>query len=144
MIWLKYFRVKRGLSQKQIADIAGVQENTVWRWESGRATPSVDTAEIVARGLGITTVELVNGPRLKITIDLKGAEDMTNEMVAVEGVFFGYRASDDSYVFRGAIPAEGETEESVINVTVNEFRRQLEAAFAGREKYKLVPCSSSH
>lgn len=62
MKWLKYFREKQGYSQRTLADKVGVQENTLWRWENEKSTPSVDIAERIANILGVETSELLNGP----------------------------------------------------------------------------------
>ena len=62
MKWLKYYREKAGLSLNKIAEQLGVQLNTVWRWEKGRATTSVEMAKALAQIFGITESELLNGP----------------------------------------------------------------------------------
>ena len=71
MKWLKHYREKARMSQNALAEAVGVQENTVWRWENGRATPSVDIAKAVAAALGVSEAELLNGPEEhKIRIEL--------------------------------------------------------------------------
>lgn len=35
--YLKFFRVKAGLTQPELANAIGVQAQTVWRWEHGEA-----------------------------------------------------------------------------------------------------------
>lgn len=60
--WLKFFRDKSGLSLNKLADLIGVQMNTVWRWESGRATPSAEMVQNLANALGVSETELLNGP----------------------------------------------------------------------------------
>lgn len=68
----------------KLSEMIGVQLNTIWRWESERASPSVDTAKVLANILGITESELLNGPstdnwELKVLVNKKGVEtvDMT-------------------------------------------------------------------
>ena len=84
MIWLKHFREKCGISQKKLADLIGVQENTVWRWENNKATPSVDAIPTTANALGITESELLNGPAEdEFTVEVKfvkSLEGVTEEM----------------------------------------------------------------
>ncbi len=60
--WLKYFREKRGYSQRALVGKVGVQENTLWRWENKKSTPSVGIAERIANILSVETSELLNGP----------------------------------------------------------------------------------
>ena len=62
MKWLKYYREKAGLSMNKLSELAGVQLNTVWRWENERASPSVEMAKVLSKIFGITESELINGP----------------------------------------------------------------------------------
>ena len=50
---LKLKRQELGLSQRQLADLVGVHENVVSRWETGRQRPSKELGDLVA-----TIVEL--------------------------------------------------------------------------------------
>jgi len=82
--WLKYFREKQGYSQRVLSAKVGVQENTLWRWENEKSTPSVDIAERIANILGVETSALLNGPaedvwELKLIFDRegKGVMDLT-------------------------------------------------------------------
>lgn len=65
MKFLKAIREKAGLSQKKLAEKLGVDENTVWRWEAGRAYPSVDLGKQIAELLGVSVDELLRGPAEK-------------------------------------------------------------------------------
>ena len=62
MKWLKYYRERVRFSQKTLAENVGVQENTVWRWENGRAVPSAEIVRQLAEIFGCTESELLNGP----------------------------------------------------------------------------------
>ena len=85
MEWLKLYREKAGKSQKDLAEIVGVQENTVWRWENKRASPSVEIVKALASALHVTEAELLNGPerqewvlKIRVSVDPKEEEiDMT-------------------------------------------------------------------
>ena len=85
MEWLKLYREKAGKSQKDLAEIVGVQENTVWRWENKRASPSVEIVKALAAALHVTEAELLNGPeeqewvlKIRVSVDPKEEEiDMT-------------------------------------------------------------------
>ena len=63
--WLKYYREHAGLSMQRLSELIGVKLNTIWRWETGKASPSVETAKGLAKIFGITESELLNGPTLK-------------------------------------------------------------------------------
>jgi len=63
----------------KLAEMLGIQLNTVWRWENGRASPSVEMAQNLAQILGITESELLNGPvsrnwNLKLVVSKEGTE----------------------------------------------------------------------
>ncbi|GHV36231.1 hypothetical protein FACS1894187_10460 [Synergistales bacterium] len=136
---LSKLRKKANLTQAGLAKEIGVEMNTVWKWENSNAMPSVETVQRLASFFNCTVDEVLNGPsgkQLTITIDLEGVDEMTNEAITAEGVFFGYRAADDAYVIRGAIPAEGKSEEEIISSTLAEMAKQLRAAFAGRKSYR--------
>lgn len=88
MKWLKYYRERMKLSQKSLAENVGVQENTVWRWENGKAIPSAEVVRQLAEIFNCSESELLNGPaedkwELRVVIrkagsPQKGVIDMTN------------------------------------------------------------------
>lgn len=44
-----------GLTQEELADRIGVQRNTVWRWENGKAKPEAETVSKIASALNVST-----------------------------------------------------------------------------------------
>lgn len=56
---LKRYRRERGLTQQALAEILGVSNSSVSRWESG-SYPDVPTLAALARVLGVTVDELIN------------------------------------------------------------------------------------
>lgn len=83
MKYLQYYRKRAGLTQEELADAIKVQENTVWRWEKGRATPSAEMVRLIAGALGISEAELLNGNskendtwELRLLLDKKGVIDL--------------------------------------------------------------------
>ena len=80
--WLKYYREKTGLSMNKLSEMIGVQLNTIWRWENGKASPSVEIAKMLAKIFSITEGELLNGPasqnwELRLVVSKEGVIDMT-------------------------------------------------------------------
>ncbi|APT75266.1 XRE family transcriptional regulator [Marinitoga sp. 1137] len=55
---LKIYRLKKGLTQKELAKLLNVQQNTVAMWETGKSKPPIDKALKIARILGTTVEEL--------------------------------------------------------------------------------------
>ena len=56
---IKHARVRKGMSQAQLALALGVKENTVWRWENNKSTPSARIIVDIARILDSTPAELL-------------------------------------------------------------------------------------
>ena len=53
-------RVKRGLSQNQLAKMAGVPQSVICDIESGKTkAPRIDTLQAIAAALGVTVDELI-------------------------------------------------------------------------------------
>jgi transcriptional regulator with XRE-family HTH domain len=60
---LKTIRERKGLSQKALADRAGMSYTFLCNVESGKADPSLSTLKRLAKALGITVSELVKEPQ---------------------------------------------------------------------------------
>lgn len=78
---IKEWRKKRGMTQRELAVIAGVSQNAVSQWETGRSDPSVALYPLVADALRTTVEELSMGKPLTDTekepqnsVDLTAAE----------------------------------------------------------------------
>lgn len=56
------FRTQTGLTQREVADMIGVRQQTVAAWEANRSTPSPDIVCSLAKIFGITTDELLLYP----------------------------------------------------------------------------------
>ena len=57
---LAYLRLRRGWSQKRLADAIGTSQSHIARIEAGRSNVFLDTANQLARALGTTIVEINN------------------------------------------------------------------------------------
>lgn len=55
---LRYWRERRALSQRELAEAAGVAQNTVWRTENGEAAAHPATLRKLAQALGIPVDQL--------------------------------------------------------------------------------------
>jgi transcriptional regulator with XRE-family HTH domain len=54
---LKDLREAAGLTRTQVASFARRSEQSVWLWERGKVTPSIDTLERVASALGCSVTD---------------------------------------------------------------------------------------
>lgn len=66
---IKYYRAKRGIEQKALADQLGVTGNSISNWENGRSRPDVNLLPAIAKALGISLYDLygIDDPRLQYT-----------------------------------------------------------------------------
>ena len=56
---MKEYRKKKSWDQKAFADRLGVSKNSVWRYERGEATPTLEAVERFAKMMGKTVAELL-------------------------------------------------------------------------------------
>lgn len=57
---LKLARVKKQLTQKQVAELIGVKQPSYQEWEAGKSTPNLKRAALLSKVLEISLDELVN------------------------------------------------------------------------------------
>ena len=58
---IRALREKRKLTQAELADRIGVSSKTVSKWETGRGLPDISLLQPLARELGVSLIELMNG-----------------------------------------------------------------------------------
>jgi len=51
---IKHERIKRGMTQKQLAEKCGMADSAIRKYESGKVTPTFKTLDRIAQGLGGT------------------------------------------------------------------------------------------
>jgi transcriptional regulator with XRE-family HTH domain len=61
---IRELREERGLGQAELARIARVEKNTLYRIEAGRNEPRMDTVELLARALKVDPGELFKAPKV--------------------------------------------------------------------------------
>lgn len=50
---VKFERIKKNLSQEELAFNAGLNKNTIWKIEIGKVSPTIETLDKIARALEI-------------------------------------------------------------------------------------------
>ncbi len=58
---LVYWRIQRGLTQEQLAELIAMRRATIWRIENGRPC-FTRTAHLLARFLGVQVADLMGQP----------------------------------------------------------------------------------
>lgn len=61
--FIAQLRKEQGLTQKELADKLNVTDKAVSKWETGKGFPDVKLLEPLARALGVSLVELMQGRR---------------------------------------------------------------------------------
>ena len=55
---LKEIRLKKGVTQVELAKHVGISQQTISHYETGRAKPSLDVAVKLAKALGVSVEEI--------------------------------------------------------------------------------------
>jgi transcriptional regulator with XRE-family HTH domain len=59
-------RVKKNLSQEKLADLAGVNKNSIGAIERGESSPTLDTINLIAKVFGMKPCELLDIDRINL------------------------------------------------------------------------------
>lgn len=60
---IREYRIKKGLSQPQLAALLGVTKNAVTNWEAGASRPDIASIPALCTHLGISTDVFLTCPR---------------------------------------------------------------------------------
>ena len=69
---LRYIRERRGLTQVQVAKLAGLPRSTVSQVETGAGNPTLAVLVSLARALGVSIEELLSAPHSALQVFRKG------------------------------------------------------------------------
>ena len=61
---IRKFRTEKGLTQKELGNLCGMADSAIRRYESGRATPKLETVQKIADALEIPVSNLLSFPLL--------------------------------------------------------------------------------
>ena len=61
---IKQLRESRKMTQAELADRIGVSSKTVSKWETARGLPDISLLQPLARALGVSVIELMNGEHI--------------------------------------------------------------------------------
>lgn len=63
---IKFERQKRGLSQEELALEAGLSRSAIWKIESGKVSPTIESLEKIAAALGMDFASLTDVSRVDL------------------------------------------------------------------------------
>ena len=61
---IKHLREARKMTQAELAEIIGVSSKTISKWETAKGLPDITLLQPLARALGISVIELMNGEHI--------------------------------------------------------------------------------
>ena len=61
--FLKELRKEKGITQEQLAEILGVSNRTISRWETGNNMPDISLLVVIADFFEVSILEIINGER---------------------------------------------------------------------------------
>ena len=79
--FLSELRKEQGLTQKQLAEVLGVSDKTISKWECGRGFPDVSMMSPLCEALHISINELVSGQKLSADDYLERAEENMKSLI---------------------------------------------------------------
>ena len=63
---VKFERLKKDFSQEELALEAGLSRNAIWKIETGRVSPTVETLDKIAKALGLDFSTLVDISKVEL------------------------------------------------------------------------------
>ena len=63
-VTIRQLREERGLTQAELAERIGVSSKTVSKWETAKGLPDISLLQPLAKALGISVIELMNGEKI--------------------------------------------------------------------------------
>ena len=79
--FISEMRKEKGLTQKQLADIVGVSDKAVSRWETGKGLPDTSIMPELCKALDININELLSGERLNAEAYSGKAEEIMVDLM---------------------------------------------------------------
>lgn len=55
---IKYWRTQKNMTQKQLADLSGISEISIRKYENNERSPKIGTLSKIAKSLGVTLIDL--------------------------------------------------------------------------------------
>lgn len=83
---LKYIREQKKLSQNKLAEMVGVNQTTIARWEDDNRTPNLDNAIDVSQALNIPLPDLIGRDLENNTSSLPTTEEQYKNILRSKGL----------------------------------------------------------
>lgn len=90
--FLKELRKEKGITQEQFAEILGISNRTISRWETGSNMPDISLLVEIADYFGVSILEIINGER--------NSEKMNGEIKEVAETLSDYANAEKEKMVR--------------------------------------------
>ncbi len=90
--FLKGLRKEKGITQEQLAEILGISNRTISRWETGNNMPDISLLVEIAEYFDVSILEIINGERNK--------EKMNEEIKEVAESLSDYANTEKEKIMR--------------------------------------------
>lgn len=76
-------RKEKNMTQQRLADILGVSDKAVSKWENGRGMPDISVLEPLSKHLGVSLNELIKGERIGLDKIVEATDENLKESLLV-------------------------------------------------------------
>lgn len=128
-MFIKEWRKKRGLTQEKLAELVDIHPNTLLKWEYGTREPRASEIQRLAKALGVTEAELLNGPAkqeldVKIMMGVKSLTGLAGIEVANNSFIYGVQDDEPQIVLAGKVRIDTpEQRENALAEIISKFKK---------------------
>lgn len=122
-------RKMRGMTQEKLAELVDIHVNTLLRWEYGTREPKASEIQKLAKALGVTEAELLNGPAnqeldVKIMMGVKSLTGLAGIEVANNSFIYGVQDDEPQIVLAGKVRIDTpEQRENALAEIISKFKK---------------------
>lgn len=127
-MFIKEWRKKRGLTQEKLAELVDIHPNTLLKWEYGTREPKASELQKLAKALGITEAELLNGPAkqeldVKILMGVKSLTGLAGVEIASNSFIYGVQDDEPQIVLAGKVRIDTpEERQKALDLIISKFK----------------------
>lgn len=106
---IKRIRKEKGMTQKQLGELCGINEANVRKYELGKANPKLETVNKIASALGVTAFDIMGVGYFDSITDLKSLRNEITKAGQFEELFISIygQAEYDSFMKYSVLTEEG-------------------------------------
>jgi len=119
----------RGMTQEKLAELVDIHVNTLLRWEYGTREPKASEIQKLAKALGVTEAELLNGPAnqeldVKILMGVKSLTGLAGIEVVNNSFIYGVQDDEPQIVLAGKVRIDTpEQRENALAEIISKFKK---------------------